>query len=507
MLTRRGLLGGVGVALSSTTESGRFDPLAGPICKASDRAPTKVSARESADVSRAPDAGVRRLEISTGVIELGNNVAISTKLYNGAFPGPLIRAREGEPITVEVFNATDLPELLHWHGLFLDGDVDGAFEEGTPFIPARGARRITFTPRPAGFRFYHSHASAGADLSRGLFTGQVGLIYVDPRNEAGAYDKEVFLTLKEFGPYFNHMEMTTSFLAPREGVRELFEIDQVAIKAAKEAGLGPGFGVGYTFMSINGRMHGEGEPIKVAAGQRVLFHILNASATDIHGIALPRHGFNVVALDGNPVPSPATVPVLWLAPGERVSAIVDMNAPGVWTLGDLDADARSRGMGIVVEYADRNGPPEWEQPERFFWDYRRFAKASPPARSPDAEIELLIGTRYGEQAGFDRFTINGAPFSMQSMQPRFHLDYGKRYRLRLRNATDDVHPVHLHRHTFEVTNIAGQALSGLMKDVVMIGAFQEMSVDFTADQPGLSLFHCHMQQHMDFGFMALFDCG
>jgi hypothetical protein len=41
-------------------------------------------------------------------------------------------------------------------------DVDGAAEEGRPFIPAHGMRRIVFTPRPAGFRFYHTHNRAGA---------------------------------------------------------------------------------------------------------------------------------------------------------------------------------------------------------------------------------------------------------------------------------------------------------------------------------------------------------
>lgn len=41
--------------------------------------------------------------------------------------------------------------------------------------------------------------------------------------------------------------------------------------------------------------------------------------------------------------------------------------------------------------------------------------------------------------------------------------------------------------------------------MAMLGGFQEMDIDFTADNPGLSLFHCHMQLHMDFGFMALFD--
>jgi len=56
-------------------------------------------------------------------------------------------------------------------------------------------------------------------------------------------------------------------------------------------------------------------------------------------------------------------------------------------------------------------------------------------------------------------------------------------------------------------SIAGQPTAGIIKDVAMIGAFREMTVDFTADQRGLSLFHCHMQPHMDFGFMALFDCA
>jgi FtsP/CotA-like multicopper oxidase with cupredoxin domain len=93
------------------------------------------------------------------------------------------------------------------------------------------------------------------------------------------------------------------------------------------------------------------------------------------------------------------------------------------------------------------------------------------------------------------------------MQPRFQLRRGRRYRLRLHNASDDIHPMHLHRHTFEIQRIAGQPVGGLRKDVAMLGGYQSMEVDFTADQPGLSLFHCHMQLHMDFGFMALFECA
>ena len=57
---------------------------------------------------------------------------------------------------MEIHNDTDTPEQLHWHGQIVSTDVDGAAEEGTPFIPAHGMRRIEFTPRPAGLRFYHT---------------------------------------------------------------------------------------------------------------------------------------------------------------------------------------------------------------------------------------------------------------------------------------------------------------------------------------------------------------
>jgi len=107
--------------------------------------------------------------------------------------------------------------------------------------------------------------------------------------------------------------------------------------------------------------------------------------------------------------------------------------------------------------------------------------------------------------GFNRWTINGVVFSMDKMEPMFHLRQRRRYRLRMRNASDDIHPMHLHRHSFELTRIAGKPMAGVIKDVAMLGGYQEMEVDFTADNPGLTLFHCHMQLHMDYGFMALFD--
>ena len=92
------------------------------------------------------------VRIATGLVETAPNRFIATTLYNGQFPGPVLRLRQGVPVTVDVYNDTDTPEQIHWHGLPLPIDVDGSAEEGTPFIPPHGFRRVTFTPELAGMR-------------------------------------------------------------------------------------------------------------------------------------------------------------------------------------------------------------------------------------------------------------------------------------------------------------------------------------------------------------------
>jgi FtsP/CotA-like multicopper oxidase with cupredoxin domain len=252
-------------------------------------------------------------------------------------------------------------------------------------------------------------------------------------------------------------------------------------------------------------MLGHGEPLRVKQGERVLLHILNGSATEIRSLALPGHSFKVIALDGNPVPHPASVPVLWLGTAERISAVVEMNHPGVWVLGDLADDDRSHGMGIVVEYAGQKGKPLWTPPKPFHWDYTRFADPATTAAPPDETITMTFTKRNAAEHGFNIWTINDVAFASGTMQPAYYLQQGKRYRLRMRNASDDIHPIHLHRHSFELTRVAGRSTAGVTKDVVMVGGYQEVEIDFIADNPGLTLFHCHQQLHMDFGFMTLFD--
>jgi FtsP/CotA-like multicopper oxidase with cupredoxin domain len=416
----------------------------------------------------------------------------------------LIRFKEGKRTVVDIYNDTDVPELVHWHGQMIPSDVDGAAEEGSPFVPAHGMRRISFVPRPAGFRFYHTHVVAGADLNRGTYTGQAGSVYIEPKSEPGVYDQEIFLVMKEFAPAFSRGgDMAMDMLAPGAPLKELEKEGAKADEAAK--GTPKGYEVGYELFSINGKMLGSGEPIRVREGERVLLHVLNASATEIRSLALPGHAFRVVALDGNPVPTQAEVPVLWIGTAERVSAIVEMSHPGVFVLGDLSDEDRQHGMGIVIEYSGRKDKPQWAKPKPFRWDYTRFGKPNGALPSPDETIEIEIVKHNAAASGFNLWTLNGEAFSMETMKPLYKIEQGRRYRLKFRNASDDIHPLHLHRHSFELARVGGQATAGVIKDVVMLGGFQEIDFDFVADNPGRTLFHCHQQLHMDFGFMALFD--
>ncbi len=447
------------------------------------------------------------LTIATTPIELAPNRIISVTTYNGQFPGPLLRLKEGERVTIEIRNDTDTPEQLHWHGQFVSTDVDGAAEEGTPFIPPHGSRRISFVPRPAGFRFYHTHVRAGANLGAGQYSGLVGPVYIEPKQHAGNYDREVFLTLKEFQPTLSRGgDMPINFLSPAQAVPTLKDAGKSKMKASLAKGMPHGYEVGYDSFTINGRMLGHGDPVRVKAGERVLFHVLNGSATEIRSLALPGHSFNVIAMDGDPLPKPIRVPGLWLGTAERISAIVEMNHPGVWVMGDLADDDRHHGMGIVVEYAGYKGKPQWLPPPPFKWNYARFGNSGTTLATPDEVFDMLIEKQNAALDGFNQWTINGVAYPREQMTatPAFHLSEGKRYRIRMRNASDDIHPIHLHRHSFELTRIAGQATSGVMKDVVIVGGYQEAEIDFVADNPGLTLFHCHQQLHMDFGFMTLF---
>jgi FtsP/CotA-like multicopper oxidase with cupredoxin domain len=424
-----------------------------------------------------------KIDIAPITLDLSPRHRLKTTAYNGQVPGAVLRFKENEPITIEVTNHTDRPEVVHWHGLFTPPDADGAIEEGTPLIAPNSSARYTFTPRPAGFRWYHTHTMAMNDFTRAQYSGQHGFLMVEPRDNPARYDQEFFLALHDWNGY---------------------------VLANEDGAMNPSYAVA----TINGKAMGSGEPLRVKQGQRILLHLLNSSPTEVHWIALAGHSLRVVALDGNPVPTPRTTTMLRLAPAERVSAIVEMNNPGVWVLGEVRKHVHALGMAVTLEYENRGGPSRWEQPPDLLWNYQQFAAAQPadPSSEPAIVVPLVFESKFRGHGAMESWTINGDSYPNAKVAP---LIKGRRYRLQFINKSMDDHPLHLHRHSFELRTLgaplasargtAMQDIRGIMKDVVLVDAHTRAEVEFTADNPGASLFHCHQQNHMDFGFMMLFE--
>jgi FtsP/CotA-like multicopper oxidase with cupredoxin domain len=437
------------------------------------------------------------LRIAPVTVELDRAHILSTIGYNGGAPGPVLRMREGKPIAVEVINDTDTPELVHWHGMLIPAEVDGTEEEGSPLVAPHGRRRFQFTPGPAGSRWYHSHAMAMDDLHKGAYTGQFGFVYVDGGNDPCHYDQELFLALRDWEPFFTGSmddDDDDTHNGPLLEKPDTLNTDP------------DGLEVGSMTYSINDKALGSGEPIRVREGQRLLIHFLNASAIENRRIAFSGHRMKVIALDGNPVPTPQTLDSIFLGAGERIDAVVEMNNPGVWILGSTEKMIRESGLGVVVEYAGQHRQTQWIDPPKTPWDYTVFGNtgfgtAIPRSPAPQETIELIFTKIPGGAGKFNLWLVNGKPYPHDR---EFVLQQGTRYRLVMRNRTDDAHPMHLHRHLWELAEINGKKTAGILKDTVVVPYYGRAIVDFTADQPGLSLFHCHIQQHMDYGFKALF---
>jgi FtsP/CotA-like multicopper oxidase with cupredoxin domain len=222
-----------------------------------------ASGRAYTQITTAPDYSLRiaplRLELAPGKV-------IETFAYNGTVPGPVLRLREGRQVSIDIRNDTDVDDIIHWHGLYVPSAADGAMEEGSPMVERGGTQRYTFAPKPTGTRWYHSHDVAGTDLRRSLYSGMYGFLIIEPANDPGRYDHEVLLAAHHWeGTWVSMQDIRTG--PPADN----------------------GLEVKYASASFNDKMLGHGEPIRVREGQRVLFRLLNASATQNITLALPGH--------------------------------------------------------------------------------------------------------------------------------------------------------------------------------------------------------------------------
>jgi FtsP/CotA-like multicopper oxidase with cupredoxin domain len=251
------------------------------------------------------EAADYKIRIAPTSLEIAPGKVIRTTAYNGTVPGPALRLKEGKPVRIEVTNDSGYPNLIHSHGLIIPSDQDGASEEGSPIIEFGKSLTYSYVAKPSGTRWYHSHAMAMADLNKSTYSGEFGFLIVDPAaGDPGRYDREVLLAARHWDGHWVSLQDIKKGPPPDNGLEVM-----------------------YHAATLGDRMLGHGEPIRVREGERVLFRVLNASGNMGISLALSGHRFEVLALEGNPVPTAATVDLLKLDVAERADVIVEMNNP------------------------------------------------------------------------------------------------------------------------------------------------------------------------------------
>jgi FtsP/CotA-like multicopper oxidase with cupredoxin domain len=161
------------------------------LCSALERSGWRSGRPADRRIRRSHRGADHSLRIAPLRLELAPGKVIDTFAYNGTVPGPLLAPREGGPVSIDIRNDTDVDDIVHWHGLYLPSQSDGAMEEG---IADGGARRHAALRRSSqslpGTRWYHSHNVAGTDLTRSLYAGLYGFLIVEPPSDPGRYDQE-----------------------------------------------------------------------------------------------------------------------------------------------------------------------------------------------------------------------------------------------------------------------------------------------------------------------------
>lgn len=365
--------------------------------------------------------------------------------FNGGWPGPELRARQGDDLSIHVDNRLDEGTLIHCHGLRLPNRMDGVNVLTQEVIPPRETFDYRFPVRDAGTFWYHSHYIALDQVSRGLF----GPLIVD---EARPPDVDHDLTVQLF-----------DLLVDGNGLyQEDFPADQFTgagrmgnvVQALTSAGIVP-------------------------QGARIRLRLINPSIDRVYAIQVDGLDGHIVALDGMPLLQPRAVGQFIVAPGQRCDLIGDVTGDVV--LSNLENEM----VRIPVEgtMERRRTPLPSLTPN---------SMPRPSSRPVQATLTLQGGAGGTDHGGFGTWALNDV--SGLPRTPLLDVRRGTSVRLRLENATGFDHVMHLHGHHFWEVDPAADAL-GDYRDGTFIRAGGTQDILCVLDNPGDWMLHCHMLSH------------
>lgn len=525
-LTRRGFMAaGIAGGLALTA------------CSQSKPDPTGV-ARMAASIDAAeaarPHSGrtvTSELTTQQAQIDLGGPV-VRTLAFGNSIPGPVIRASIGDEVVVTVKNRLDHPTSVHWHGIALRNDMDGA-EPATPNIAAGHDFTYRFSvPNPGT---YWAHPHTGLDEDTGLY---LPVIVDDPTE--GNYDAEWIVILDDwtdgvgkspaelYGELSNPNKSpmpttpettsttatTTETTTGETTTTETTSTSPTTSTTPPTGAPGPSGGrvgasdllggdagdIAYPYYLINGRVPASPMTFDAKPGQRIRIRFINAASDTTFRVALAGHPMTVTHTDGYPV-VPAQVDALLIGMAERYDVTVTA-ADGVFPLVAVaegkNALARallSTGAGGIPDDPQFQ-PGELTKRVGTATTFTATTPANLGRGDPDLNLPVVLG---GDMMRYN-WTINGQPYGKTSP---LHVQQGQRPTITFDNTTAMYHPIHLHGHTFQVMKADGSP--GARKDTAIVLPKQKLVAVLVADNPGTWLMHCHNTYHQVAGMETRLD--
>ena len=412
--------------------------------------------------------------------------------FNGAVPGPLLRARQGDTLRVTLRNALPQPTTVHWHGIRLPNAMDGVPHlTQRPVAPGQDFV-YEFALPDAGTYWYHPHERSQEQVARGLY----GALIVDERDPP-PFDRDETWVLSDW-------RLNRDATPVDDYDSNLFDLTHAGR-------------IGNT-VTVTGRFTPVGGELPLRAGERLRLRLVNAASARIFRLKFDGHAPQVIALDGHPVaPHPAGEGVV-LGPGMRADLAIDCrHKPGErFVVSDVFYPRELQVMELV--YRDEAPlrmkpldaplalpPNPLAEPDSARVQRHEFVFAGGAMGSlREAELQgKRVGIRELVRDHRIAWTINGVARGHHAHEPLLTLKRGSHHLFALHNDTAWHHPIHIHGIAFRIISRNGRpAPHREWADTALLAPRERVEIAFVADNPGDWMVHCHVLSHQSGGMMA-----
>ncbi|MFP0195835.1 MULTISPECIES: copper resistance system multicopper oxidase [Pseudomonas] len=286
---------------------------------------------------------------------------------NGSLPGPLLRWREGDTVTLRVRNRLKADTSIHWHGILLPANMDGVPGLSFKGIEPGGVYVYQFKVRQHGTYWYHSHS--GLQEQAGVY----GPLVIDAREpEPFQYDREYVVmlsdwsdedpaslmkTLKKQSDYYNfHKRTVGDFIhdvSEKGWGATVADRTMWAQMKMNPTDIADVSGATYTFL-MNGHAPDDNWTGLFRPGEKLRLRLINGSAMSYFDVRIPGLKMTVVAADGLHV-KPVSVDELRIAVAETYDVIVEP-AADAYTLFAQAMDRTGYARGTLATRAGLSAP-------------------------------------------------------------------------------------------------------------------------------------------------------